>query len=630
MKTSQNKTAGSGSEDLLESALFQLDDYVCVWDREGGVVFANKKLEQLWRQRRARPPGGSAPIAPENLDLFKRSIQDVFDARETRSGEFSFLSGSELRHAQYRLSPLFDLGGNVTHVIGSAQDVTERKRLEQSQLESETQFRLLFNAIEQGCCLIEIVRDEDGTPIDFLHLKTNPAFERQTGISSAEGKLVSEVVPGLKERWGETWCRVAQTGMPERHVNYSSLLDRWLDTTIYPIEGPGSSRLAFLISDITERRKEELAQRDADRRKDEFLATLAHELRNPLAPIRTGIEIMRMARGELGAMEDSLEMMERQMHYLVRLVDDLMDISRISMGKVQLRRKKVDVRECIIKAMEASSPFINADDRRVHVHYTADPLLVLGDPVRLVQILGNLLNNAGKHTAGDGNIWIDAWPDGDWVSISVRDDGEGMTPQTQAKVFDMFMQANPGQGGLGIGLALVRSLVELHEGSVAAHSDGIGRGSTFTVCLPRLESGPMEAPDAPAETSGLTGLRILIVDDNRDAVHSLATLLGLLDATVATAHSGLAALKEFGIFRPDVVLLDLSMPGMDGYEVARSVRAEPRGQDVRLIAITGWGQKEDRDKTSSLGFDAHLVKPVDLQELKKVLARQPAGGEGTD
>ena len=630
MKTGQNKTAGSGSEDLLESALFQLDDYVCVWNRAGEVVFANKKLEQLWRQRQEQPPQGDAPISPENLDLFRSRIKEVFDSGQTLTGEFTFLSGQEARHAQYKLNPLFDSRGDITHVIASAQDVTERKRLEQSQSESERQFRLLFNAIEQGCCLIEIVRDEDGGGVDFRHLKTNPAFERETGISAAEGRLISEVVPGLKERWSETWCRVAETGVPERHVNHSTLLDRWFDTTIYPLEGAGGSRLAFLFSDVTERKKEELAQRDAARRKDEFLATLAHELRNPLAPIRTAIEILRLAHGEPAAMDDSLEMMERQMQYLVRLVDDLMDISRISMGKVQLRRQKVDVRECIIKAMEASSALINADDRRVHVHYTANPLVVHGDAVRLVQILGNLLNNAGRHTAADGNIWIDAWPDGDRVNIAVRDDGEGMTQQTQAKVFDMFMQASPGRGGLGIGLALVRSLVELHGGTVSVHSAGLGKGSTFTVRLPRLEESPMETADAPAQDDGMAGRRILIVDDNRDAVHSLATLLGLLDAVVATANSGLAALKEFETFKPDVVLLDLSMPGMDGFEVARSIRAAPGGSEARLIAITGWGQKEDREKTASVGFDAHLVKPVDMQQLKAVIQGREQEGQGSD
>ena len=383
--------------------------------------------------------------------------------------------------------------------------------------------------------------------------------------------------------------------------------------------------------------------RDADRRKDEFLAILAHELRNPLAPIRNALHILRLTRRSDPAGAAVGEMMERQVDHMVRLVDDLLEVSRITQGKIELRKERVQASAIVRSALETSRPLVDAAGHRLAVDVAAEPLAIDGDPVRLTQIVANLLNNAAKYTAAAGQIWLSVRPEGNDLVISVRDAGTGIAPDMLPRVFEPFTQidrhADRAQGGLGIGLTLVKSLTELHGGSVRAHSEGEGRGSEFVVRLPLAarstepaasgESTAGGSSDAGGEHTArapgaLAARRVLVVDDNRDAADSLAALLQLTGAEVRVVYDGAEALAAMATYRPAAVLLDIGMPGMDGHEVARRIRRDAAARDVMLIALTGWGQEEDRRRSRASGFDHHLIKPVDVSVLEQVLSSQGA------
>jgi PAS domain S-box-containing protein len=368
------------------------------------------------------------------------------------------------------------------------------------------------------------------------------------------------------------------------------------------------------------------ALRQADRRKDEFLATLAHELRNPLAPIRNSLNILRLGSRDRATTDHVREVMERQVDYMVRLVDDLMEVSRITRGKIELRKEQVDLSTVLSRAVETSKPIIDAANHELLVTLPDEPLVLWADPVRIAQVLANLLNNAAKYTSEGGRIWLTAKPAGSEVVVSVRDSGAGIPADMLPKVFDLFIQGDRTyartQGGLGIGLTLVQALVNMHGGTVEAHSDGHGCGSEFVVRLP-LAARRRAAHSSDFRDDGprtLAPQRILVVDDNVDSAESLTMLLEYMGAEVCTAGNGLAALEALKAFRPSVVVLDIGLPGMDGYEIARRIRRDLRMADVALIALTGWGQEDDRRRSKEVGIDHHLIKPVDLRALERVLA----------
>lgn len=382
---------------------------------------------------------------------------------------------------------------------------------------------------------------------------------------------------------------------------------------------------AIQAIDQIERIRAEQALKDADRRKDEFIATLAHELRNPLAPLRSVIDMLRHTR-DAGGLERLQQMLERQATHMVRLVDDLLEVSRITTGKIELRRTRLRLADVLANAIETSMPHIAQARHRLEMAPMAQDLVLEGDAVRLEQVFANLLNNAAKYTEDGGEIRLQARKEGGQVVIEVRDSGIGIEPSMLAHVFDMFAQAGGaagrGQGGLGIGLYLVRRLVDLHGGSVHACSAGRGLGSRFVVRLPLLEAvAPPLADAAPASGGNLENRRrrVLIVDDNRDAAESLGMLLEHFGVEVLVAHDGPAALEMMESSIPDAVLLDIGMPGMDGYAVARRIRAQPRLGGVLLVALSGWGGDEDRRRSRESGFDHHLVKPVDIALLRQVL-----------
>ncbi len=373
--------------------------------------------------------------------------------------------------------------------------------------------------------------------------------------------------------------------------------------------------------------RERIAQslNDADRRKNEFLAMLAHELRNPLAPICNAVQVLRLTRTTDPVAAHMCEVMQRQIDHMVRLVDDLLDVSRITRGKITLHRERTDLTAIIRNAIDISRPLIDAAGHRLSIHTLDTPIPIDGDAIRLTQVVANLLNNAAKYTPARGQITITAQKRDGRAAISVRDNGEGMTPEMLPRVFDLFIQGPPAEaqarGGLGIGLTLVRQLVELHGGIVEAFSEGLGKGSEFVVTLPLLVDTEASADDPAGwdRRDRLDGRRILIVDDNADGADSLGMLLEMLGAKVRVVYSGHAALAELDVFQPSVVLLDVGMPELDGYAVARLIRQRDGFDDVTIVAITGWGQAEDRVQSREAGIDHHITKPPDPERLKKLL-----------
>ena len=370
------------------------------------------------------------------------------------------------------------------------------------------------------------------------------------------------------------------------------------------------------------------ALKDADRRKDEFIAILAHELRNPLAPISNALAILTEAEHDLAVCREARSTLGRQVQHMVRLVDDLLEVSRLSQGKIELRQSNVLLEDVIRQAIELARPQIERHRQEFVLNLAKEPIRLWADPTRLTQVVGNLLNNATKFTPAGGRIELTTRLDHGQAEITVRDNGIGIEPLHLPRIFNLFTQLDSSlsrtQGGLGIGLTLVRNLVQMHGGTVDARSQGKDHGSEFVVRLP-VESSSVPKTASPAAVPGASSVRrrILIVDDNRDSANTLAMLLKLNKQDVSTAYDGIAAVEQFQTLKPEVILMDIGLPGMNGLEAAKAIRELPGGSDVTLVAMTGWGQDEDRQKTREAGFDRHLVKPVDRASLLQTLEEIP-------
>ena len=414
----------------------------------------------------------------------------------------------------------------------------------------------------------------------------------------------------------------------QRRKNGTPVLVHCREVLVRDEQGNRTAVLA-IKRDITEQHRAIEALKEADRRKDEFLATLAHELRNPLAPIRNAVEIMRLAGDNRSAIDHAREVLDRQAGQMARIVEDLIDLARIVEKKVELRCERVGVRAIVESALETSRPQMEEARIRLVVRLPDEPLYLDADPVRISQVLVNLLNNAAKHTAADGEVELRVLHNDEQVVVRVRDTGSGISPSLLPHIFEMFTQGprstQQGRGGLGVGLALVRNLVQMHGGTVHAYSAGPGEGSEFEVRLPRgAPSGDPRIPTPdPREADGVTRKRIVVVDDNDDQVQSLAMLLTMMGHTVSRAGSGPEAIVQAVTFKPDLMLIDIGMPGMEGYEVARRIREEPQTQSVVLVAQTGWGGDVERERSKEAGFDGHLVKPITVTMLEDVLKTVP-------
>jgi PAS domain S-box-containing protein len=367
--------------------------------------------------------------------------------------------------------------------------------------------------------------------------------------------------------------------------------------------------------------------RSHDRHKDEFLATLAHELRNPLAPIRSALEVMRLGGADRSALAQSQTMIDRQVQQMVRLIDDLLDLSRISRGKIELRKERIDLADALKSALETSRPLIEGSRHQLETDLDPQPLPLDADLTRLAQVFSNLLNYSAKYTPPGGEIWLSSAREGDFAVVRVRDSGIGIPPQMLGRIFEMFTQVERSleraQGGLGIGLTLVRRLVEMHGGAVEAKSDGLGTGTEFIVRIPlAFQTQPAPAGDQPGQPPSVQARaqrRILVVDDNQDAANSLATLLRIKGHDVRTAYDGISAVDVAALYQPDVILLDVGLPRLNGFDAARRIRESEHGKHAVLVALTGWGHAEDRRRSKEAGFDHHLVKPADPNVLDTLL-----------
>jgi signal transduction histidine kinase len=432
----------------------------------------------------------------------------------------------------------------------------------------------------------------------------------------------------------------ANTTLQAEKTRELETLNRVLQRANQELEAANRS----LQTEVAERARIELALKEADRHKDEFLAMLAHELRNPLAPIHNAVQLMHRQSFTDPQLAWSRDVIGRQLAHLTRLVDDLLDVSRITRGKINLNKEVIELETLMTRTVETVQPLIDERGHTLTVDVPKGMLAVLGDPTRLVQAIGNVLSNAAKYTERGGRITLAAVESETELVIRVRDNGIGIPADLMPMIFNLFTQldrtSGPAQSGLGIGLALVQRLVEMHGGSVTARSDGLGHGSEFVIRLPlfireKIESGQplqqlsaLEQPMTNADLATRTQRRILVADDNNDALESLATLLQLSGHEVYTASNGAVALESAEQHRPEVVLLDIGMPKLDGYEVARRIRAQPWGQRITLVALTGWGQDSDRKRSQEAGFDSHLVKPLDLDKLTELLAALPLAGSG--
>jgi PAS domain S-box-containing protein len=510
-------------------------------------------------------------------------------------------------------------------------DISQHVWARQALARSEGRYRTLFNSMDEGFCILQLIFDDNQKPIDYRYIEINGVFEQQTGMTNALGRTVRELVPGIEEFWFEIYGTVALTGKPKRFVDHAVSMGRWFDVYAFRIGEPQDRQVAVLFNDVTARKQMEgdLYQahshaQQANRAKDEFLAMLGHELRNPLAPMMTALQLMRLR----GSESRELAVLERQVGHLTRLVDDLLDVSRITQGKIELRRHPVQLRDVVLRAMELAGPLLEQRCNRLDVRVPTDDLVVDADRDRLAQVLSNLLTNASKYSDVGSRLVLTGERDGASVRVAVEDEGIGIPRDMLASVFEAFVQQPQSldrtQGGLGLGLAIVKSLVAAHDGRVWCESEGHNRGSRFIVELPALNSADVPHASSDRELTALakgaeTGPRVLIVDDNADAALMLQTVLEQLGYSVQVASDGPSALAAVQNGDPAIVLLDIGLPVMDGYEVARRLRATSGTRRLRLIALTGYGQDADRQRSLDAGFDYHLVKPVDLEVLEKLL-----------
>jgi len=521
-----------------------------------------------------------------------------------------------------------------TRFVGITQNVTARKRAEEALVASNERLRMLVNQSNAG-----IVEYDLQGRITLA----NQRYCQITAYSEAEllQKTVHEIAhPDHLQESAEQFDRLAAGG--EDYVLEHRTLRKdgaqvWVSHSFAGMrDADGHVRSIMAVAlDVTVRRDAEQAQRQADVRKDEFLAILAHELRNPLAPIRNAAQIMHLVDPQQAQLKSAISVIERQARYLTRLVDDLLDISRINMGKIDLRTERIDVGSVVLSALETSQPAIDAAHHRLVISVPEDPVFVQADAVRLAQVLSNLLNNAARYTEHGGHIQVTAQRQAGQVAISIKDTGVGIEPQMLPHVFQMFVQVDRSlersRSGLGIGLALAQRIVEMHGGTLEAHSSGVaGAGSEFIVRLPiSREQAPAPASSGAAVEDASKGRaangkrRILVADDNEDSVESLAMLLSIDGNEVRTALDGRAAVDAMSGFDPELVVLDLGMPKLNGYDAAREIRKRSPNKDIVLIALTGWGQEDVKRRCEEAGFNGHLVKPADYAALKRLIADLP-------
>jgi PAS domain S-box-containing protein len=537
----------------------------------------------------------------------------------------------EERWIASRAEALLDETGRTRALLGALIDITARRHVEAQLRESEERFRSTFENAAVGMAHVGL---------DGRWLRVNEKLCEITGYTHSEllARTYQEIThPDDVDADVSLARRVAHGELPtyaieKRYIRKDGSLVH-VNLTVSLARDAAGRPLHFIsiVEDITERKRAEEALAAADRQKDEFLALLAHELRNPLAPIRTSAGILR-ARGPADPVLDRCrEVIDRQVAHMARLLDDLLDVSRLSRGRLTLQRTPVLLGDVIEAAVETTRPLLDHQEQRVVVEGRERPVLLDADAARLTQVFGNLLNNASKYSDRGATIHVSMARDGHEAVVRVRDEGVGIPPEMLEPVFELFAQADPAdarsRGGLGIGLSLVRRLVEMHGGRVSAASAGLQAGAEFTVRLPLVadaEPGTGAPVGAASPFGALVNRRVLVADDNVDSADTTAELLAVLGCDVRTVYDGDAAYREAEAFRPELLLLDLGMPRVSGYDVCRRIRGESWGSDMVIAAVTGWGQQTDRRRSADAGFDLHLVKPVDPEALAELVRNLPA------
>ncbi|HEV2970414.1 MAG TPA: ATP-binding protein [Pirellulales bacterium] len=490
--------------------------------------------------------------------------------------------------------------------------------------EIQDRFRLVLNKVP-----VVLFTHDDQLRFTSIH---NPLGQIPTGsiIGKTDLELAEIYAPEAAAELVEFKSEVLRTGRGARRTFFLSIFGNpcAFDLTAEPIRDADGRLvgLACAAIDVTEQQRAERALREANRQKDEFLAMLAHELRNPLAPIRGAVQLLQLFGSNVPDKGLAIEVIDRQVDMLARLVDDLLDVSRITRGKITVRREPVELSTAIQRAIDTTLPMIHSRGQTLSVSHSNEPLSISGDAARIEQVFCNLLNNAAKFMGAGGRIEVQCERVDAEAIVRVRDQGRGLAAESIPRLFESFYQVDQGlarsEGGLGLGLALAKRLVELHGGSIEALSEGLGRGSEFVVRLPlavwpESSESPAGVPSGAARCAG--GLRILIVDDSADAVTTLKLLLAVRGHEICTAGDGAEALTAFNDFDPQVVLLDIGLPGMDGYEIAKRIRQSANGEQVRIIATTGYGRDEDRHRAMEAGFDFHLTKPVNFKTLEELI-----------
>ena len=633
--------------DWLQRTLQSIGDAVIATDRDGRVQFLNPVAEKLtgW-------PGAEAAGLP--LASVFRIINETTRAEVENPVAKVLATGNVVGLANHTLliardgsecpiddsaAAIKDERGVILGVVLVFHDVKAKREAEERVLASEERYRTLFDSMDEGFCVIEMLGDPGETPADYRFLEVNPAFERHTGLRGSVGRTIRDLAPEIEGHWFEIYGDVSKTGDPVRFEFESRALEgRWFDAYAFRLGDPGGRKVAVFFKDISDRKRSEVDRvrlveqlREADRRKDEFLAMLAHELRNPLAAISNAMGVT--SRDQLPENHEwAREVITRQMRHLTRLIDDLMDVSRISRGKIELRKDVLDATAILDSAAITVGALLAERKHTLDVAIDRGNLWVEVDPTRLEQVTVNLLNNAAKYSENGGQIRLEACRDGAEVVITVRDRGIGIAPENLPAMFELFAQGDRSlarsEGGLGIGLTVVKKLIEMHGGTIEARSAGPGMGSEFAIRLPAAKppTTPAAVGPDPARTAARKA-RILVVDDNLDTARGMAKLMKLIGHDVATAHDGPLALELAREFGPEIVLLDIGLPGMDGYEVALRLRREASCEDALIIAASGYGQEEDIRRSKAAGFDHHLTKPLDLDALLGLLNAR-AGGRG--
>jgi PAS domain S-box-containing protein len=627
LRLRQAEEASQATARAWQATFDAISDGVFLLDRAGRIVRCNRALADLVHRPCDDLIGRAATELHQRLPAAAVPFTECLATRKRATTEMT------VGDRKYRLTadPVLAADGELAGAVGILSDVTERRKAEAARRTADEQFKVLVASV-----------------VDYAIFRTDPAGRATTwneGVLRVLGYKESEFVGLDVGRLFPPQDREA--GVPGRELltaadRGSASDDRWMvrknggrffaSGTTSAVRDDGGRLLGFtkVMRDVTDRKRAQEALLEADKRKDEFLAMLGHELRNPLAPIRNALFLMKL-RGarDSGDVERLRGMMDRQITHIARLVDDLLDVSRITQGKFDLRTEAVNLREVIDNAVDGVRPFLDEREHQLEITTPAEPVRLAGDPVRLEQVFANLLHNAAKYTEPGGRIAVTATVRPPTVEVAVCDTGIGIRPELIDRIFDMFTQGDRITGrlkeGLGLGLTLVKALVEMHGGSVAVSSDGPGQGSTFTVRLPLPADAEVESAPAPPPARPSRPLHVLVVDDNRDAADSLRMVLEIQGGhEVRVAYDGAAGLAAVGDFKPDLALLDIGLPkGMDGYEVARRLRAMPGLEKLPLVALTGYGRNEDRKRSAECGFTAHLVKPVDPKVLRDLLARLP-------